>query len=336
MHRARVTHHGTPQRHALLDEFCGRLQSILWGRAARRLLQTGIPEGHRDVHLLPVWDWRLPAMTIGRKGRDHESGEALLMPVRLDFGGNDALVRLVDPQDPTPSYSWTAHSMGWTDRGELQSRSSRSAARQARSAGIVTTGNNSAPGIVHRAVEDLEDLVRIGRQSQWQLLFSLEPFVASTVHKAHSAVSHEIGETTGRVQPVLHDTGIEQIVNVLMVGESTAEGVDSPSVPRLLEQCLRHDRFTKVDPLMFLRRNLRRDAEEHIRRAIGDPRIGPKVRRVARRMPGATTEQVVAAYRLEYPQDKLSTARAEAALHVGSDPMARCVSLDPETDRGPR
>ncbi|MDI3329709.1 MAG: hypothetical protein QJR09_03095 [Micrococcus sp.] len=331
-----MTEDGQPQRHAALEELCGQLESILWGRAAGALLAAGLPAGQWDVILLPVWDWRLPAMEIGRKGLDHDSGDALLMPVRLDWGGNDALLRLADQAGPPPSYRWTAHSMGWDDEGELQWNSSRSGSHQGGRDGIVISGNKSAPGIRRRTVEDLDELVRAGRQSQWQLLFSLEPFVTSTVRKAHSAVSHEIGELTGRFQSVLHDTGIEQIVNVMMVGEPTAGGIDAPSVPRLLEQCLRHDRFTKVDPLMFLRRNLRRDAEDQVRRAIGDPRVGPKVRRIARQMPGATLEEIVAAYRLEHPQDKLSTARAEAALQVGSDPMARSVALDPETNRGAR
>jgi hypothetical protein len=331
-----MTGDGRPQRHAALEALCGRLESILWGRAAQALREAGLPEGEWDVVLLPAWDWRLPSMEIGRKGQDHASGEALLMPVRLDWGGNDALLQLADPAGPPPSYRWTAHSMGWGDEGEIQLNICRSGPCQGLRDGRVSPDNHSAPGIRRCTVEDLDELVRAGRQSQWHLLFSLEPFVTSTVRKAHSAVSHEIGESTGRFQPVLHDTGIEQIVNVMMVGEPTAEGVDTPSVPRLLEQCLRHDRFTKVDPLMFLRRNLRRDAEDQVRRAIGDPRIGPKVRRVARQMPGATLEEIVAAYRLEHPQDKLSTARAQAALQVGSDPMAHSVALDPETNRGAR
>ncbi len=336
MHRTGMAEDGQPRRHPVLETFCRRLESILWGRAAETLRDAGRPAGEREVLLLPMWDWRLPAMEIGRKGLDHETGAALLMPVRLDWGGNDALLHLVDPAGPSPSYRWTAHSMGWGDTGEFQPNSSRSASHPGLCDGIVGSDNHYAPGIRRCAVEDLDELVRAGRQSQWQLLFSLEPFVTSTVHKAHSAVSHEISELTGRFQPVLHDTGIEQIVNVLMVGEPTAGVADTPSVPRLLEQCLRHDRFTTVDPLMFLRRNLRRDAEDQVRRAIGDPRIGPKVRRLARQMPGASVGEIVAAYRLEHPKDRLSTARAEAALQVGSDPMARSVALDPETNRGAR
>ncbi|MFC7400913.1 hypothetical protein ACFQQD_01145 [Citricoccus sp. GCM10030269] len=166
------------------------------------------------------------------------------------------------------------------------------------------------------------------------MLFSLEPFVMATVRKAHSAVSHEIGELTGRVQSVLHETGIEQVVNIMMVGDAAVDSTEEASVSRLVEQCLRHDRFAKVDPLMFFSRNLRRDAEDHVRRAIGDPRIGPKIRRVAARMPGAGLEEIVEEYRRVHPQDKLSTARAQAALNVGSDPMALSVLLDPETNRG--
>ncbi len=336
-----------PRRHPTLDSLCSRLESILWGRAAEELLVSGstTPTGPRAVTLLPAWDWRMPAMDIGRKGRDHESGQALLMPVRLDWGGNDALVRLEGADAPERPYQWTAHSMGWTDSGEVAhlherppniSQRAKNSSRVTSLNAIVSDGNYSAPGIHRYTVDGLQDIVRAGRQSQWQLLFSLEPFVTATVHKAHSAVSHEIGELTGRVQSVLHETGIEQVVNAMMLGDTSMDSTDGASVSRLLEQCLRPDRFAKVDPLMYLSRNLRRDAEDHIRRAIGDPRIGPKVRRVAAHMTGATVDEIVAAYRLEHPQDKLSTARAQAALNVGSDPMARSVLIDPETNRGAR
>ncbi|MFC0249959.1 hypothetical protein ACFFIO_15735 [Citricoccus parietis] len=346
-----------PRRHPTLESLCSHLESILWGRAAEQLLAAGptagaapgtVAEngaGPRTLVLLPAWDWRLPAMEIGRKGRDHESGETLLMPVRLDWGGNDALIRVEGPEGPERPYRWTAHSMGWADSGDLShpgelrpnnSQRAKNPSRVTSLNAIVSDGNYSAPGIHRYTVEGLHDLVRAGRHSQWQLLFSLEPFVTATVHKAHSAVSHEIGALSGRVQAVLHETGIEQVVNVMMVGETAVDSAEDASVSRLLEHCLRPDRFAKVDPLMYLSRNLRRDAEDHIRRAIGDPRIGPKVRRVAAQMPGATLDEIVAAYRLEHPQDKLSTARAQAALNVGSDPMARSVLIDPETNRGAR
>lgn len=341
-----------PRRHPTLDSLCSHLETILWGRAAEDLLSAaGAVDAAaggtrpRTLVLLPAWDWRLPAMEIGRKGRDHESGEALLMPVRLDWGGNEALVRLEGHRGPERPYHWTAQSMGWTDRGELthdsefsqkNSHEAENLSRVVSLNAIVSDVSYSAPGIYRCTAQSLHDLVRAGRQSQWQLLFSLEPFVTATVHKAHSAVSHEIGALTGRVQTVLHETGIEQVVNVMMVGDSAVDTADGASVSRLLEHCLRPDRFAKVDPLMYLSRNLRRDAEDHIRRAIGDPRIGPKVRRVAAQMPGASLEEIVTAYRAEFPQDKLSTSRAQAALNVGSDPMARSVLIDPETNGGAR
>lgn len=257
------------------------------------------------------------------------------MPVRLDWGGNEALVRIEDPADPPDVYRWTARSMGWNDSGSIQLHQGADSSLELLT-GILDLSTGSTTGIGRATVDQLRELSRAGHQSKWQLLFSLEPFITSTVRKAHSAVSHEIGELTGRVRAVLHETGIEHVVNTMMLGEPVEGTVRGASVPRLLEQCLEPDRFARVDPLMFLRRNLRRDAEEHVRRAIGDPRIGPKIRRIAAAMPGATVDEVVEAYRREHPQDRLSTARAEAALSVGSDPMARSVLLDPETNVGAR
>lgn len=331
-----------PRRHSGLETLCGHLEAMLWGGAAAAVLASTPADQLADrsdaltLVTLPAWDWRLPCMAIGRKGVEHGTGEALLMPVRLDWGGNDALVRLVPQDQPETEFSWTACSMGWSDSGDVQLSHFEKVCPETELVSILMPRSRSAAGTGRTMGDQLRELVRDGHQSQWQLLFSLEPFITSTVRKAHAAVSHEIGEARGGVAAVLHETGIEHIVNTMMLGESSEGTTGGASVPRLLEHCLQPDRFAKVDPLMYLRRNLRRDAEDLVRRAIGDPRIGPKIRRLAATMPGATVDEVVAAYRREHPQDRLSLARAEAALSVGPDPMARSVLLDPETNGSAR
>lgn len=322
-------------RHLRLEAICQNLQAVMVGRTAQGLLEAGLPESAVRLVVLPAWDWRLPAMEIGRKGREHRTGKALLMPVRLDWGGNQALVRLEAIDAPTELYAWAATSMGYHDRGTMALTGT------ARHAHGVTNVHGGAVSIQPSMVKltgtrggterILRDLARAGQEAMWQLLLSLEPFVTATVRKAHSAVCHEIGALTGFVQDVLHETGIEQVVNGMMFGASDEAG--SGSVQRMIELCLRPDCFARVDPMMFMHSHIRRDAEQEVRKLIGDPRIGGKIRRVAAEMPRATVEEIVAEYRNQYPNDRLSVARAEAALSVRPDPMARTVLLDPQTNR---
>lgn len=327
-----------PGRHRNLERICNLLQAIMHGRAAQRLLDRGIEDVDGRLVILDSWDWRMPAMEIGRKGVDRETGRSLLMPVRLDWGGNDALVQVVPVGSGRAAFRWRAKSMGWSDSGNVEVSTS-SVHRMS------VTGATLSGGAGSRAIRrELETLSTAGSDALWQFILGLEQFVASTVWKAHSAVSHEISGLTGKVQNVLHETGVEQVVNKMMFGTSTdvIDGGDgdgdlksadgSASVMRMVELCLRPDCFTRVDPMKYMHRHLRRDAEDEVRKLIGDPRIGAKIRRIAAGMRGASLEQIVEQYRVEYPGDRLSLKRAEAALSVRSDPMAGTVLLDQDTN----
>ena len=71
-----------------------------------------------------------------------------------------------------------------------------------------------------------------------------------------------------------------------------------------------------MDPLRYIAVTLRRDAEQEIRRRIGDPRIGPKIRALHRQHPGISLPDLVDRYRELHPQDRLSVRRAAAALET--------------------
>ena len=64
-----------------------------------------------------------------------------------------------------------------------------------------------------------------------------------------------------------------------------------------------------------------------MRRAIGDPHVGPKVRGLARELGTTDVDTIVAAYRRRWPGDHLAADRAGQALSVGSDAMAHWVQV---------
>ena len=168
----------------------------------------------------------------------------------------------------------------------------------------------SRTGMAH----DLARIAAAGRAARWDLLQLLEPYVRAAVIRGHARVAAEVaGATSTSSRPaVLDDTDLEVVADALLLGEGAGPG----PVARMLDRCLRPDTFRRVDPLRYIAVTLRRDAEQEIRRRIGDPRIGRKIRALHRQHPGISLPDLVAWYRSLYPQDRLSTQRAAAALQT--------------------
>src|SRR5699024_12309477 len=72
-----------------------------------------------------------------------------------------------------------------------------------------------------------------------------------------------------------------------------------------------------AQPIRYLTAPIRRDLADQVRVAIGDPQVGPRVRRVARSLgTGAGLEQIISRYNDLHPSDRVSTTRAIRALTV--------------------
>jgi hypothetical protein len=174
----------------------------------------------------------------------------------------------------------------------------------------------TAPAVSRAAMaHQLARIAAAGRAARWDLLQLLEPYTRAAVIKAHSRVSIEVAgaASTSSRPAVLDETDLEVVTDALLLG---ADGERSSPVNRMLDRCLRPDTFRRVDPLRYIAVTLRRDAEQEIRRRIGDPRIGSKIRALHRRHPGITLPDLIARYRELYPGDQLSVARATAALET--------------------
>lgn len=332
----------TAARHPGLDTVCARLEAILHGRAAADLLRDvrSIPE-RAGIVILPAWSWERPLIDVGRKDKAFTPGEGrtgktpgmferLLLPVRNDW--STPMVRLVAGASIPVTYR--SLGMGHQMAGQSKLITRPGAPAVARVTDVPSLADPVFVGesLRHRTVMELRRLVDAGVTARWELIRDIEPKLEQNLHVAHSAVSHEIGQTSGTVVPMLDLQGLEQVQNLMMFGEVDEDGKEKPgSVFRLIELCLTADCFVKVDPLRYMVKHLRRDAETEIRRKIGDPHIGPKVRAVALKHPRAELAVIVDEYRKIYPKDRLSIPRAQAALSVRPDAMASCTELMPET-----
>lgn len=313
-------------RHPTLDRVCTWFEAILHGREAEELLKDpeAIPEGS-GIALLPVWQWAAPLIDVGRKGVGYD-GRELLMPVRNEWAGGS--VQIVSGE----SRQVTCRSLGLGHRsaGQTMIVQRPGTLPVTHVPGMPSMSNPVfvGSGSRFRVISALKAIAEAAKTARWELLTFIEPEVRSLVARAHSAVSHEMGLHSGSILPVLDEQGLESVVNTMLFGYQDKKDEWKPgSVFRLIDLCLAPECFQRVDPLRYMTAHLRRDAESVIRRKIGDPHIGPKVREVARRNPTADINEIVELYRQVYPRDKLSTGRAQEALSAGPDAMAGACGL---------
>jgi hypothetical protein len=316
----------TGERHGALVALCTRLHDILVGRAAQALLvePAAVPE-ECSVWAAPSWLWTFSRIDVGRKGRAADGGR-LRLPVRLEWStGAVALVRPGQPIDQ----GWTATGLGHTGSGVLRVESAQGLDRD-----IVRENETGLPTFARlaaltrqEALGALERLVADGAQARWETLLWLEPHLDQALHRAHASVASELAEHWGSRRALLDDTKLRAIADVMLLGDEDQPG----KVAQMLERCLRAETFRKVEPSRYIKEALRRDANTEVRRAIGDPHIGAKIRRVARELgPRSDLDSVITAYRARYPRDRLSRDRAVAALSVSADVMASWWELVPE------
>lgn len=323
----------SPERHPGLSAVCGWLEKIIHGRAAEAILEAAetIPE-NSGIAVLPVWAWRTPLIAVGRKGRAFGTGDQLLMPIRTVWD-RDAVV-LVDAAAPSVDISYRSKGMGHTSAGQtkLVVRPGYGVVVSPEEIPSLADPVFVGSGSRRRIIAALEGIAEAGRTARWSLLMDIEPRLRKQIDKTHAWVCHEISLTTGNDQALLDQVGREEMLNSMLLGDPSDKR--RCSVDRLIDLCLGPDTFLKVDPLKYMATHLKRDAEQELRNRIGDPHIGPKVRKVARLHPRASIDQLIEEYRKIYPKDRLARDRTEAALSVSPDAMARTTQLFPDTMAG--
>jgi hypothetical protein len=323
----------SPERHPGLSAVCGWLEKIIHGRTAEAILEAPetIPETG-GIAVLPVWAWHTPLIAVGRKGRAFGTGDELLMPIRTSW--DRGAVVLVDAAASSMDASYRSKGMGHTFAGQTKLVSRPGCGLLAAPEELPSLADPVfvGSGNRRRLITALEGLVEAGRAARWSLLMDIEPRLRKQIDKTHAWVCHEISLTTGNDQALLDTVGREEMLNSMLLGNPSDKR--RCSVDRLIDLCLSPDTFLKVDPLKYMATHLKRDAEQELRNRIGDPHIGPKVRKVARQHPRASIDQIIEEYRKIYPKDRLARDRTEAALSVSPDAMARTTQLFPDTMTG--
>ena len=148
--------------------------------------------------------------------------------------------------------------------------------------------------------------------ARWRLFSELNSWVSKAVVAAHAVRSAEIASSRNiRDVPLLDSPALEAVADELMVGD---HGFFSRMLPLIVRQTC----FDKVDPERWMRTMLRRDADQAVGRAVGDVLPGPRVRRLASKLPGGSLDEIVELYNRGVSRsNRIAPARAACALLIG-------------------
>lgn len=141
------------------------------------------------------------------------------------------------------------------------------------------TGQAVGPGAVLdvRAKPEAVTVAQLrkeARDARWRLFGELSRWAPEAVAGAHAVRRAEIAKNMQRVdRPLLDGPALEAVADELMVGPRGF-------FERMLALIVRQGCFDHVDPEMWVRTMLRREADQAVGRAIGDVHPGPRLRRL--------------------------------------------------------
>lgn len=288
----------TPSSH-----LCTLLDRMSWARAAAARPH---PTGPARVHALPPTMWLHPAPGAGGA----KAAADKVLPAAITWHGGT--IRVTGTVE-NPSTGWEIDAAGTSRSGSTTLASGDGS--DGRPEDHVWPVHHSPALSARDAGRALDELQEVGELARWELLACLEDFAHRQVPTVATSIFREVaGVDETQVAPALLDgQQLEVVVTEVIYGTS---GADS-RILRSLERCLDPATTRKVDPIRYLTTQVRRDLTDQVRVAIGDPQVGPRIRRIARALgTGASLEAIIDRYNRVHSSDRISTARAIRALTV--------------------
>jgi len=190
------------------------------------------------------------------------------------------------------------------------------------------------PGAPAPVTTTRHDLIRGGRVARFQLVSALERHVNALLEGSNRFIARELegrlGDDAENWAPtvnhgVLDKVGLEALASDLLWG---ADGQSDSVTLRMVERAA--TTHINNQPLgSWFDTNLRARAEEAIRRRIGDPHIGRKIRRLAREQSPGSIDELLEMYRRANPKESVGRDRVIAALSADKtlDAVSHSLSL---------
>lgn len=290
---------------ATSEQLCTLLDQMIWARCAR---EQARPRHRVRLHALPPTMWIRPARGIG----GHKATRTGTLPATIAW--REGALHAADPAIERPtSAGWSVDAAGTRLHGTIDLAKGQT--ELGRPTGSMWPAHQAPVLSAYEATRLLEEFIERGELARWTMLMHLEQFARESVHQIAASICREITGIEDHEVAVLllDDQQLDLVVTQVLYGSS---GPDS-RVLRSLDRCLDPATTRNVDPIRYLTTQIRRDLGDQVRVAIGDPQVGPRVRRVARSLgTGAGLEQIISRYNDLHPSDRVSTTRAIRALTV--------------------
>lgn len=305
--------------HATSEQLCTLLDQMIWARSAA---EQPRPRHRVRLHALPPTMWIRPAKGIG----GHKTNRAGALPATIAW--HRGALHAADPTRKRPvSAGWSVDAAGTHLDGTIDLAEGH--AELGRPTGSMWPAHRAPVLSAHAAAGRLEEIIEAGELARWAMLAHLEQFAHESVGQVAASICREITgiEDHELAVRLLDDQQLDLVVTHVVYG---ASGPDS-RILRCLDRCLDPATTRNVDPIRYLTTQIRRDLADQIRVAIGDPQVGPRVRRIARSLgTGAGLEEIIARYNELHPSDRVSTTRAIRALTVAPSLESTAVRADRE------
>lgn len=190
------------------------------------------------------------------------------------------------------------------------------------------------PGAPAPAINTAKRFIAGGALARFELVNALEHHVSELLEASSRLVAREIegrlGDESEGWAPTLNH-GVADHVALESLATSLLWGTDSQTdsiVLRMVDRAA----ATHINnqPLgSWFDVNLRARAEEAVRRHIGDPHIGRKIRRLAREQSPESIDELIDMYRRAHPRESVGRDRVIAALSADKtlDSVSHSLSL---------
>jgi len=291
--------HGFPQ----LRTITRNIEKILVGRAAAALSTAEVTTSVTIVPL-PLWSELKPQIDVGIKAQKNAN---LVLPARIEWSLPPLLLLRAGE---SVTAEWRITNMGHNLAGSLT----------VTEAGL----SEPVPGQLDTEIlfafsprdlkRKLAAIAKTGDTAKWEILQSFEEYTRSKLDEANRILAQELSEYHGQSIPgVLDDIALDSLLTQMLFGEG-----DTSIVSRMVDKALQPDAFKDFDPARYFTLNLKSRALGEVRRTVGDPHIGSKIRRLQKIIGAQNVETLVSAYNEQYPTANLGPKRAAAALTVGA------------------
>ena len=177
-------------------------------------------------------------------------------------------------------------------------------------------------------------LILDGSVARFELVDALEHHVADLLEASSRLVARELegrlgDESEGWAPTLNHGVADHVALESLATGLLWGSGTQSDSIVLRMVDRAAATHINNQPLGSWFDVNLRARAEEAVRRHIGDPHIGRKIRRLAREQSPGSIDELIEMYRRAHPRESVGRDRVIAALSADKtlDSVSHSLSL---------